>query len=1016
MARPSLLWSRLVDSFGTIGVRLFIAFGIVSATTVLAAAVAFVSYEGLGVTVDALTTTTLPAMEASLNVVDRSSDITAAAPAMLAAQTQADAAAVSKQIVGEHQQLMDAVARLSGHRELVVQLTGYAAQMRRQLDALAAIVDRRLYLKAALEQQMAGITVAQHDIAQSLAPLLDDAAFNLTMELSQDRSDGASDHVNHLVPGRGAELLAVEDLYEIRAESNRLTGLLTAAAIVPNEDILTPMRDSATAASEQITRASVRLSQLADSIRLRASLVALQAHMARNQTVFDLRGRELHVVAKAEAALATNRVLAEKLNAVAQQVVQDEEADARKAAAKSYAEIRLAQRLLAGIVSFSLIVAIMITWRYVGRKVVRRLSGLASVMHNLAEGNTDIVIPGREERDEIGAMAVALDVFRSHVIENRRLMAERDQQRQQAEENRRAALIVAHATQETARLRQLSDSTFEGLLIHRDGTVLDANTAFCGMTGYNLSQVRGQPLARFATTWTDALDGPAYADGAQMREIMVTMGNGETLPVEVRSRDIDYAGSPARVTALRDIRERRAAEDRIRFLAHHDALTGLANRFQLNDIATREVAAARRSGKTLAVLCMDLDRFKSVNDTVGHDGGDFLLKQVADRIRETVRSTDIVARTGGDEFVVIQTELSQASDAAQLARRLIDRLSEPYDINGQPFRIGASIGIAIHPRDGDQVDVLLKHADLALYQVKSKDRGDLCFFEAEMDALLRERRVMEQELAYAIRAGEMKLAFQPIFGTQSGEVITLEALVRWDHPRRGVLPPGLFIPLAEETNLIIPLGEWVLEAACHAAMTWQLPCRVAVNVSARQFSGSDLPGQVAKVLDRTGLPANRLELEVTESLVITNTERALEALSALKHLGVRIVLDDFGTGYSSLSYLQRFPFDKIKIDKSFIDDLASNKDARAIVNGIMEMSHQLNIDVTAEGVETSSQLALLRSGLCDEIQGFLLGRPMRSEKIKDYLAGACSVVEAEEPDTRRFDIAEVLSHEHVQGS
>jgi diguanylate cyclase (GGDEF)-like protein len=457
------------------------------------------------------------------------------------------------------------------------------------------------------------------------------------------------------------------------------------------------------------------------------------------------------------------------------------------------------------------------------------------------------------------------------------------------------------------------------------------------------------------------------------------------------------------VTALRDIRERRAAEEQIRFLAHHDVLTGLANRFKLLHILTRELSASRRHGKPLAVLCIDLDRFKAVNDTLGHHAGDELLRQVADRIRENIRDVDTAARVGGDEFILLLTGIEQASDAAQLAHRLIARLSEPYDIDGHRVSVGASGGIAVFPKDGGQVEHLLQHADVALYRVKEHGRGDFCFYEAEMDTSQRERRQLEVDLATAIRTGRLQVAYQPIFHAGRGDVVTFEALARWTHPRLGNIPPSVFIPLAEESNLIIPLGLWVLETACAAATTWQPPCRVAVNVSARQFMDSDMPATVAAVLKRTGLPAGRLELEVTESLLITNTAHALAALESLKQLGIRIVLDDFGTGYSNLSYLQRFPFDKIKVDKSFIDGLATDNGAQTIVAAILAMSHQLNVNVVAEGVETNAQLALLRFEHCDEIQGFLLGRPLRSDRVEDYLSGSCSVIEAEEPDAQSPD-------------
>jgi len=986
---------RIHDLLSSIGVRLFVAFGIVSATTVLAGTVAFVSFTQLGDTVDTLTTGTLPAMSASLDVVGATSDISAAAPAVLAARTREDAAAISVQIVGKRQQLVDAVARLSSRKDAAASLANYTGQMRQQLDALTAMVDQRFGLRASLEQQIDGIAAVQREISEILAPLLDDAVFNLTMELSRGGLNGATDVEGRIARAREVELPALEALHDLRAESNRLTGLLTLAAMAPTPEMLTPLRDSATAASQQIVRALAELPVSSDADNLRNALAALQAYVTGSQTVFELRAGELRVVASAEAALAANRVLASELETVAQRVVRDEYAAAQTDAELGHAGIRVARRLLAAIAGFSFFVSLAIAWFYVGRRVVRRLTGLAAAMHHLARGNTDVTIPGQGERDEIGAMAAALEVFRGNLIENRRLVAEQEAQRAHAEESRRTALTAMHTAQEAARLRQLSDSTFEGLLIHRDGKILDANSAFCGMTGLSPLQVKGQPLARFAATWADALDSPAQADGARMREIVVTIANGETMPVEVRSRDIVYAGSPARVTALRDIRERLAAEDKIRFLAHHDVLTGLANRFQLNDIATRELAAARRNGKMLAVLCVDLDRFKGVNDTLGHDAGDVLLRQVADRLRETTRETDFAARVGGDEFILLQTSLTHESDAAQLGRRVIERLSEPYDINHHQVSIGASIGVAIHPRDGDQVEELMKRADLALYRVKAEGRGDVSFFKDGMDTLHRERREMEQELALAIRTGQMELAFQPIFEAQNGEVLAFEALVRWVHPTRGVIPPDKFIYLAEETNLIIPLGEWVLETACRAAVEWQSQCRVAVNVSPRQFSGSDMPATVAAVLDRTGLPSSRLELEVTESLLITNTDQALQALTALKRLGVRVVLDDFGTGYSSLSYLQRFPFDKIKVDKSFIDGLTNDSGAQAIVSAILTMSHQLNVNVTAEGVETSAQLALLRSEHCDEIQGFLLGRPMRFDRVENYLADISSAAEAE---------------------
>jgi len=993
---PSSPRSRAVDFLNGIGVRLFIAFGIVSVTTVLAGIVAFISFTQLGDTVDALTAGTLPAMEASLDVVKAGSDISAAAPAMLAARTRPEAATVSKDIITEQQQLADAMARLSGHEREAANLAGYVNEMRRQLTDLTQMVDQRFTLRGELERAIQGITAAQRDIAENLAPQLDNAAFDLTMEVSPPDISSKIDLEDRLAHTREIKLPELQDLNDLRSESNRLTGLLTAAVIAPNPEMLTPLRDSATSASRQIARALTDLGNVPGSAKPPGGLATLQAYMIGDKTVFDLRGAELRLVAQAETVLVANRALAGELNEVAQRVVQDEHARAQAAAERSHAGIKYARRVLAGIAILSSVLALTIAWYYVGRRVVRRLNVLASVMYGLADGNTNVTIPDHAKRDEIAAMGDALKIFRNNLIENRRLTAEREQQQRQAEEGQRAALTAMHAKQEIVRLRELTDSTFEGLLIHHDGTVIDANAAFCDMVGLGLTEIRGQPLERFASTSADALGGRTVEKDGRMREITVTTGTGDGLPVEARSRDMIYGGVAARITAFRDLREQHAAEEQIRFLAHHDLLTGLANRFKLLHTATRELAASRRHGKPLAVLCVDLDRFKSVNDTLGHHVGDLLLRQVADRIRENVRDVDTAARVGGDEFIILQTAIDQPLDAARLARRLIDRLSEPYDIGGQQVRIGASVGIALHPQDGEQVENLMKYADLALYRVKGRGRGDFCFYESGMDTAQRERRELKEDLAHAIRSNQLAVAFQPIFNADFGDVVAFEALARWVHPTRGNIPPSDFIPLAEETKLIIPLGEWVLETACQAAMTWHRACRVAVNVSVHQFSGGDMPATVAAVLKRTGLPADRLELEVTESLLITDTEHALRALEALRRLGVRIVLGDFGTGYASLSYLQRFSFDKIKVDKSFIEGLTRDSGTHAIVGAILAMSHQLNVKVTAEGVETKAQLALLRSEHCDEIQGFLLGRPMSADRVGDYLAGVCSEIEAEE--------------------
>ncbi len=425
---------------------------------------------------------------------------------------------------------------------------------------------------------------------------------------------------------------------------------------------------------------------------------------------------------------------------------------------------------------------------------------------------------------------------------------------------------------------------------------------------------------------------------------------------------------------LEDITERELAEAKIAHMAHHDALTGLPNRVMFQDRLSDAVARGRR-GETSALLYLDLDGFKAVNDTLGHPVGDALLQEVSRRLRQHIREIDTVARLGGDEFAIIQSGLEQPQDATTLAIRLIDVLSEPYDLDGHQVIVGVSIGLSLIPQDGQDPDQLLKNADVALYAVKAAGRGSYRFFEQGMDATMQARRILEIDLRKALAEKQFEVYYQPLMNIKSGFVIGFEALLRWNHPQRGLIPPVDFIPLAEEIGLIIPLGKWVLNRACADATTWPGNLQVAVNVSPSQFGSPTLVEDVAAALRNSGLASNRLEIEITETVLLDDTDAILVILHKLRDLGLSIAMDDFGTGYSSLSYLRRFPFSKVKIDRSFIKGLGRGAECNAIVAAVTNLCETLGMTTLAEGVETEEQLQQLRIGQCDEAQGFLFSKP-----------------------------------------
>lgn len=442
-----------------------------------------------------------------------------------------------------------------------------------------------------------------------------------------------------------------------------------------------------------------------------------------------------------------------------------------------------------------------------------------------------------------------------------------------------------------------------------------------------------------------------------------------------------------------DVTSEKHAKSQIIQLAHRDTLTGLFNRASFTERLDLSVRTLERFGTPFTLLFLDLDKFKLVNDTYGHPVGDKLLAEVARRINSTVREEDCVARLGGDEFAIILEQSNDAVFAAKLASRLIAKVLEPYSIDDETLWIGVSVGIALAPQHGTRPEQILRNADLALYRAKEDGRGVFRYFEAQMDFAQRERRVLEQEMHQALEEDEFRLCYQPMISAKTGRIAAMEALIRWDHPIRGEISPLEFISIAEQSNLIVEIGKWTLRAACEAAQAWPDNICVAVNVAATHFMRSDIVGDIKSVLTSTGLPPERLEIEITESLLIDDSDDVTAKLIALKELGCWVVMDDFGTGYSSLSYLLKFPFDRLKIDRSFVTDMNECGSAKAILLAVASLGDNLNIKITAEGVETTAQRDFLVDIGCDQLQGYLFSHPLRHEEVAAVLLRNFMLVE-----------------------
>ena len=550
------------------------------------------------------------------------------------------------------------------------------------------------------------------------------------------------------------------------------------------------------------------------------------------------------------------------------------------------------------------------------------------------------------------------------------------------------------------RLQTILHSAGDGILsIDRHGVIETFNKAAECIFGYsaneaigcNVSMLMPEPHAGRHSTYIEHYlrTGMATLIGKGAREVTAVRKDGSFFPMDLAVSEMHLSDERYFVGIVRDITERKQAQEALEYISNYDPLTSLPNRSLLRDRLDHALHQAHRDEHLVAIMFLDLDRFKNINDTLGHALGDQLLRQVARRIEHCVREGDTVARLGGDEFVIVLEHINHVDNAALVAGKILDTLTKPMHLSGHEVIVSASIGITIYPFDDDNIDDLLKDADAAMYRAKERGRNNCQYFTADMTAHALEHMHLEQHLRRALERDEFELFYQPQLDLTCGEVIGVEALLRWRHPERGLVSPADFIPILEETGLIRPVGDWVLRTACRQQLAWRVqglpPLRMAVNLSARQFHQHDLLGTVNEILQETGLDASDLDLEITEGVLVENVSSTVDMLEAFELMGVRLAIDDFGTGYSSLSYLKRFPLHTLKIDQGFVHDVTEDGDSAAIVQAIIALAHSLRLGVIAEGVETEEQLAFLRREGCREVQGYLFCRPLPAAELAEWL-------------------------------
>ncbi|HYC26031.1 MAG TPA: EAL domain-containing protein [Roseiarcus sp.] len=963
--------------------KLFGAFAAVASLTLLASVVAYFSYSYISQSLYRFEIEGMPTISQAQTLARRAAELSAISSTLIESTDDAQLAQALRRQDAKRVELAKALDDLRNapiEAEVMTRLQTSVDQFDQNADRLAETIARRLEASKTRKDRMTGALAADRTLRERLAPIVDDAGFNLINGLDSIVEGRRVDSQPNLRANASArQALDLEALADLRAEANRVIGLLTEVSLTPSANQIAPLRDQFSASAERARDAVAGLSDPENSNRLASALETLLDYGADGDGIFDVRRIELNLEAESASLIAANQERQAKLAGDAQRVVDALMVETSLDVARSRAAIINSQSLLVVIVAVSVTLAIALAWIYVGHGLLRRLSQLGDAILSLAGGDLDVAIP-HEGADELGRMANAIEVFKRHAIEGRDHEIDKERGR------------IADLRRREASFRLLFESNPVPMWLFNVATLqfLSVNDAAVAHYGYSRERFLSMTLLdimpeddRLRLARQVGAGGGARLSEENWRHIKA---DGLIIDVAVYPRELAYEGHAAALAAIIDITERKQAEARIAHMAHHDPLTDLANRVLFREKLNEALARMNRRRNRVAILCLDLDRFKDVNDTMGHAAGDELLVAVADRLRAGVRATDTASRFGGDEFAVVQDDIADTNEISAFATRLLEQINRPYQLDGREIVVSASIGVSVAPDDSVDADTLLKNADIALYRAKADGRSNFRFFDPAADQRLKERRDLEVALRNALVRGELQLHYQPLVDLQTNEITGFEALLRWTHPKLGTIAPSQFIPLAEETGLICRLGEWVLQEACKEAATWPTDLTVAINLSPTQFADGKLVPVVINALATSRLAARRLELEITEAVFARERDNNLITLRQLHDLGVRISLDDFGAGYSSLESLHSFPFDKVKIDRSFVNEIDDNPDCRAILRSVVELASGLRMVTTAEGVESPDQLERLRAEGCAEAQGFVFSRPMQSTKIRDFLA------------------------------